>query len=249
MSAMPKVSFIIPVLYLQRPLNKKRFFMPRSTLADVLKDIEENVDLDYEIIVVCNSKDPALVNFVASHPGIHKYILNSVNPGVARAWNMGAELSQGEYLCYVSDDVRIGEGSIEKLAQVLDSESDVAEVGPRGDLYTNGRPDHYVGINTPEYSDVISGFLFLVRQSAYFQVGGFDIAYSPAGCEEVDFSFALRKAGWKLKVIPHLDITHNEYHGVSAHRTEISYLNTTVDTIDLHKRNTEYFRKKWGFEE
>ena len=121
MSSAPKISFIIPVLYLQRPLNKKRFFMPRSTLVDVLKDIEENVTLDYEIIVICNSKDADLVNFVITHPKIDKYCLNSVNPGVARAWNMGADLSQGEYLCYVSDDVRIGKGSIEALSQTLDA--------------------------------------------------------------------------------------------------------------------------------
>jgi GT2 family glycosyltransferase len=198
--------------------------------------------------VVCNSKEPELVEFVKNDPRIDKYILNSVNPGVARAWNMGAELSQGAHLCYVSDDVRIGQGAIESLSSTLDNEPAVAEVGPRGDLYVNGRSDRFVGTEIPEYSDVISGFLFLVRQSAYFQVGGFDIAYSPAGCEEVDFSFALRNAGWLLKVIPHLDITHNEYHGVSAHRTEISYLNTTVDTLELHERNTAYFRRKWGFD-
>ena len=249
MNRTPKISFIIPSLYLQRPLNKKRFFMPRSTIADVLADIKANVKLDYEIIVVCNSKEKDLVDFVMNDSRIDKYILNSVNPGVARAWNMGAELSEGEYLCYVSDDVRIGAGAIEALSATLDAEPKVAEVGPRGDLYVNGRSDRFVGTEVPEYSDVISGFLFLVRQSAYFEVGGFDIAYSPAGCEEVDFSYALKKAGWLLKVIPNLDITHNEYQGVSAHRTEISYLNTTIDTLDLHERNTAYFRAKWGFGE
>jgi GT2 family glycosyltransferase len=104
-----------------------------------------------------------------------------------------------------------------------------------------------VGLEIPENSDVISGFLFLVRTNAYFQVGGFDVAYSPAGCEEVDFSFALRKHGWKCKVIPHLDITHNQYHGVSARRTEIKYLNSKIDTLVLHERNTKYFLNKWGY--
>ena len=223
--------------------------MPRSTIVDVLADIKANVKLDYEIIVVCNSTDKELVNFITTDSRIDKYILNSVNPGVARAWNMGAELSEGEYLCYVSDDVRIGIGAIEALASALDDEPTVAEVGPRGDLYVNGKSDRFVGTDVPEYSDVISGFLFLVRQSAYFQVGGFDIAYSPAGCEEVDFSYALKKAGWLLKVIPHLAITHNEYHGVSAHRTQISYLNTTIDTLELHERNTAYFKRKWHIDQ
>ena len=247
MKITPKVSFVIPVLFLQRPLNKKRFFMPRSTLQDILADIENNVTIEYEVIVICNSNDPELVDYVSTHKSITKYVLNSVNPGVSRSWNIGAEMAEGEYLCYASDDVRIGASAIEALCRTLDSESEVAEVGPKGDLYINGRPDRFVGLEVPEYSDVISGFLFLVRTSAYFQVGGFDIAYSPAGCEEVDFSFALRKHGWKCKVIPHLDITHNEYHGVSAHRTEIQYLNSIVDTLDLHERNTKYFLNKWGY--
>jgi GT2 family glycosyltransferase len=244
----PKVSFIIPVLFLKRPLNKKRFFMPRSTIVEILDDIERNVKLGCEVIVVCNSQDTELIEFIKNHSRVDKYIINSVNPGVARSWNMGAELSEGEYLCFANDDVRIGKGSIELLADVLDTEGDVAQVGPQGDLYTNGRADRFVGTKTPEYSDVISGFLFLVRQLAYFQAGGFDIAYTPAGWEEIDFSFTLRKLGWKLKVIPFLDIIHNEYHGVSSHRTEIKYFKTSIDTHDLHLRNTTYFRRKWGFE-
>ena len=247
MNLTPKVSFIIPVLYLQRPLNKKRFFMPRSTLKDLLNDIHQNVTIDFEIIVICNSTDVALVSFVRNHPLITKYILNSHNPGVPRSWNMGAEMSEGEYLCYASDDVRVGKKSIELLCEALDADPEVAEVGPKGDLYKNGRPDRFVGTEFPEDSDVISGFLFLVRSSVYFQVGGFDIAYSPAGCEEVDFSFAIRKAGWRCRVIPHLDIFHNQYHGVSAHRTQIRYLDSQIDTLELHERNTKYFLAKWGF--
>ena len=137
----PKVSFIIPVLFLQRPLNKKRFFMPRSTLQDILADIENNVTNEYEVIVICNSIDPELIDYVSTHKSITKYVLNSVNPGVSRSWNIGAEMAEGEYLCYTSDDVRIGAGAIEALCGVLDLEPEVAEVGPKGDLYTNGRPD------------------------------------------------------------------------------------------------------------
>jgi len=247
MSEFKKVSLIIPVLHLQRPLNKKRFFMPRSTIKEILGDIESFVTVDYEVIVVCNSQDLELIEFVKNHPIVDKYVLNSVNPGVARAWNIGAHMAEGQYLCFVSDDVRIGQGAIEGLVRALDGEPEVAEVGPKGDIYVDGRPDHYVGLTEPEYTDVISGFLFMVRTFAYRQVGGFDDQYSPAGCEEVDFSFSLRKAGWLLKVIPNLSITHNEYHGVSAHRTQINYLNKTIDTLDLHERNTKYFREKWGF--
>ena len=247
MSSDPKISFIIPVLYLQRPLNKKRFFMPRSTIEDVLSDITRNVTTAYEIIVICNSTEDELVNFIKNNKAITKYVLNSINPGVARSWNMGAEMSQGEYLCYVNDDVRIGKNAIEQLEEALDKNLEIDEVGPRGDLYEEGESKVFVGTQKPEYADVISGYLFMVRSSTYFQVGGFDTFYTPAGYEEVDFSFAIRKLGKKCLVIPNLDITHNEYHGVSSFKSQIKYFNTSIDTEDLHKRNKVYFMNKWYF--
>ena len=247
MSSSPKISFVIPVLYLQRPLNKKRFFMPRSTIKDLLEDITKNVNTSYEIIVICNSTEDKLVNFIKKNKTITKYVLNSTNPGVARSWNIGAEMAQGEYLCFVNDDVRIGKNSIEQLEAALDTNPEVGEVGPRGDLYENGKSKKFVGLESPETADVISGYLFMVRSNNYFKVGGFDTFYTPAGYEEVDFSFSIRKMGQKCLVLPNLDITHNEYHGVSAHRTDIKFFNETIDTLDLHSRNTSYFRKKWKF--
>jgi GT2 family glycosyltransferase len=247
MTSRPKVSFIIPILYLERPLNKKRFFMPRSTIKDVLNDIEKNITTDYEIIVIANSRDKSLVDFVTTDSRITKFVLNSVNPGVARSWNIGAEMSEGEYLCFVSDDVRIGKNAIEQLVTALDTRPEVDEVGPRGDLYVNGEPSKFVGLTQPEYTDVVSGFLFMVRQTAYWAVGGFDVAYTPAGCEEVDFSFAIINAGGKCLILPNLDITHNEYHGVSAHRTNIRFFNSEIDTLELHQKNKDYFLNKWGY--
>ena len=47
---LPKISFIIPVLHLKRPLNKARFFMTRYTLPDVLRDLRDNVSLPHEVI-------------------------------------------------------------------------------------------------------------------------------------------------------------------------------------------------------
>ena len=213
--------------------------MPRSTIKDVLNDISENVSTDHEIIVIANSRDKSLIDFVTTDSRITKYVLNSVNPGVARSWNIGAEMSEGEYLCFVSDDVRVGKNSIEQLVQALDTRPDVDEVGPRGDLYENGNSLRFVGITEPEYTDVISGFLFLVRDAAYWNVGGFDVSYTPAGCEEIDFSFAIRKAGGKCLVLPNLDITHNEYHGVSAHRTNIRYFENEFDIRHTRRKHVD----------
>jgi len=241
----PKVSFIIPVLHLKRPLNKARFFMPRYTLPDVLRDIYHNVSLPHEVIVVCNGQDKHLVEFVATHPHIDKYCLNSVNVGVARSWNMGAEMAEGEALCFVNDDVEVGKGGTEELFKVLTASEDVGQVGPMGALWTGAEHLCFVGEEKLEEADAISGFLFMLRAKAFRQAGGFDPAYSPAGFEEIDMSYTLRKLGWKCLVVPGLEIKHHHHHGVSNFRSNVAYLGKEIDTETLHQRNRSYFINKW----
>ncbi len=245
MTASPKISIIIPVLHLTRPLNKKRFFVPRYTLPDVLRDLHENVTVPHEVIVVCNGQEQDLVKLVSSHPHIDKYCLNSVNVGVARSWNMGSEMAEGEALCFVNDDVAIGKGGLESLFQTLYASQDVGQVGPMGAKWNGAVHSHYVGESSIEEADAISGFLFMLRSTAFRQVGGFDPAYSPAGFEEIDMSFSLRKLGLKCLVVPNLEIKHHHHHGVSSYRSEVSYLGKTIDTEELHLRNKKYFIKKW----
>ncbi len=242
---LPKVSFIIPVLHLKRPLNKARFFMPRYTLPEVLRDLHNNVSLPHEVIVVCNGQDTELVQFVTNHPNIDKYCINSVNVGVARSWNMGAEMAEGDILCYINDDVAVGKQSIESLCDLLD-DGQVGEVGPAGSYWANLQHHSYAEGTQPVEADVISGFCFLVRVATFRQIGGFDVEYSPAGYEEIDFSFRVRQAGLRCVVHPCVDIKHFHHHGVSAQKVDIAYLHKTIDTEALHAKNTAYFRRKWA---
>ncbi len=242
---MPQISFIIPVLHQQRPKNIKRLFMPRYTMSEVLRDLHENITVDHEVIVVCNSQEPELVELITGHENIDKYCLNSVNVGVARAWNMGAELAEGELLCFVNDDVEIGKGSVERLVDILMQSSEVGQVGPRGARWQGAEHERYVGETQVEEADAISGFFFMIKSEVFHQVGGFDIAYTPAGFEEIDMSFKIREIGKKCLVVPNLPITHHYHHGVSAYKSTIQYLSTSIDTQALHERNKSYFMRKW----
>lgn len=238
------ISFIIPVLHLKRPVNKARFFMPRYALPDVLLDLHQNVTVPHEVIVICNSQDKELVDYVSSNSYINKYCLNSVNIGVARSWNMGAEMAEGDVLCYLNDDVAVGKGAIEQLSGLLDGPL-VGEVGPHGGYWKDCEPNGYVESDKPVEADVVYGFCFLVKSSTFRAVGGFDIEFSPAGYEEIDFSYRIRQSGLKCIVDPRVDIKHYHHHGVSAYKVDISYLGKTIDTHSLHERNTAYFKGKW----
>jgi GT2 family glycosyltransferase len=242
----PKLSVIIPTLHLTRPKNPKYFMFGRYTLAQVLDDLAANVTLPIEVIVVCNGQDEKLVELVATHPRIDKRCVNSVNVGVARGWNMGAMMAEADALMFVNDDVEIGKGAVEKLYEVLMGDAAIAEVGPKGAKWRDGQHERFVGERAIEDADAVSGFMFLLRQDAYKQTGGFDIAYTPAGFEEIDMSFALRKQGKRCVVVPGLDVKHYERHGVSASRASIAYLGHSITTGELHERNKAYFMAKWG---
>jgi GT2 family glycosyltransferase len=242
----PKVSVIIPTLHLARPKNAKYFMFQRYTLEQVLSDLQQNVKLPREVIVVCNGQDPELVELVKSHQGVDKSCLNSVNVGVSRAWNMGAMLAEGEALCFLNDDVHVGPGAIEELYETLSSDSAIVQVGPKGANWRGAEHERFVGETCIEDADAISGFMFMIRTSAFTDVGGFDTAYSPAGFEEIDMSFMLRRRGGRCVVVPGLDVKHYERHGVSASTGTIGYLGKSIGTRELHNRNKEYFMRKWN---
>ena len=242
----PKISIIIPVLHWKRPLNKKRFFMPRQTIVETLADIARNVKIEHEVIVICNGQDPELVNFIKSSSEVNKYCLNNLNVGVARSWNMGAQMAEGKALCFLNDDVSVGEDAFENLYDLLYSDKNIGQVGPVGALWDGAKHQKYVGENELADADAIAGFCFMLSDAIFARLGGFDVAYTPAGLEEIDMSFAIRKQGLRCVVMPHLDIHHYHHHGVSAYQADISYLSSSIDTVSLHEKNMAYFKNKWG---
>ena len=241
----PKISIIIPVLHWKRPLNKKRFFMPRQTIVETLTDIERNVKIEYEVIVICNGQDQELIEFIKSSPIVNKYCLNNVNVGVARSWNMGAQMAEGEFLCYLNDDVSVGSDALERLIKHFE-DPEIGEVGPEGSYWKKCAHHSFYEGKLPAITDVISGFCFIVRAKIFHSLGGFDVNFSPAGCEEVDFSYRIRQSGLKCLVDPIVSIKHFHHHGVSAQKVVIKFFGNLIDTEELHKRNSAYFRSKWN---
>ena len=242
----PLLSIIIPVLHLTRAINPTRFFMPRQTIKNTLDDIKKNVKIPHEVIIICNGDDPKLHDFITTHPQITRYCINSQNVGVARSWNMGAQMAEAPVLCYLNDDVSVGKGSLESLYEQLTADLQIGEIGPSGSYWKDCAHHRYVEGSAPISADVVLGFCFLMRATTFHELGGFDINYSPAGCEEIDMSYKIRAAGMKCIVDPSVPIKHYHHHGVSAYRVDITYLGKTIDTHTLHEHNTAYFRKKWA---
>ena len=240
------VSIIIPTITRSKFSSIKTLLKKRYLLENVIKDISENVSCPYEIIVINNSiKDKKLSNFIVNSEEVNKFCINSVNAGVPRSWNIGANMAQGEYLCFVNDDVEIGAGALEKMIEVL-STKNIGQVGPSGTQWHRTTPGKYMGLRKIEEADAIAGWLFMVKRQVFDCVGGFDIAYTPALCEEIDFSFAIRDAGYKCLVIPEINAKHHHISGASSTKMPIRALDIEIDRETLTTRNREYFSNKWS---
>jgi GT2 family glycosyltransferase len=158
---------------------------------------------------------------------------------------MGAMMAEGSVLCFLNDDVEVGPEGIDRLYEVLEHDPTVGVVGPRGSLWKGAQHDRYVGETAPADAHNVSGFCFMVRTELFHRVGGFDISYTPAGFEEIDFCLAIRRLGYHCRVMPGLPITHHFRHGVSASAGTVEYLHKTIDTRSLYERNKSYFQRKW----
>ena len=78
---------------------------------------------------------------------------------------------------------------MEALYTALMQSPAIGEVGPRGAKWRNGQHVALVGEEQTEEADAISGFLFMIKEPLFREIGGFDVRYTPAGFEEVDMSY------------------------------------------------------------
>jgi GT2 family glycosyltransferase len=250
-STLPKLSIIIPVLSYDPQRNLKYLFLKDSGVGELLSSIKKNVTVPHETILVVNNQDDEnLVAIARDQSLVTKYCINSVNVGVARAWNMGAMMAEGDILCWSNDDVIVGPGAVERLVEVLESDPSVGEVGAHGGMRymrgpNSGHCERMIESDRVEEADEISGYLFLTKRSVFEEVGGFDNSFTPAFYEEIDYSFKVRAKGYKCLVVPGVDVKHRKMHGVSAKRVAVDYLGRTERTDEITRRNHEYFVRKW----
>lgn len=239
------ISIIIPVQKLKKSINPRFFYKKVFGFEETLNSIISNLKLDFEIIVIINDGESALLEFVQANPFITRYCIISDNVGVSRAWNIGAQMAVGDLLCFCNDDVEFASNSFEDLITVLQMDNKIGQIGPEGGRWHLNLSGQRLGLKKVEVVDEVSGFFFIIPRNIYIKAGGFDVNYTPAGCEEIDMSFKIRSMGYKCVVVPNTGIVHHGFHGVSSKKTDIKYLSTQISSVDLDKRNKDYFVDKW----
>ena len=135
------------------------------------------------------------------------------------AWNnRGAEAASGELLLFLQEGVILTAVGLEKMAEVLLPDAQIAAVGPFTDhtvfswQYLNAERmsaqkievEHWVRTNLPYPTEslFLEHFALLMRRAVFFQYGKFDEAFEGGSGADIDLSFRLRCAGYTLLRVP-----------------------------------------------
>ncbi|TCO73640.1 bifunctional glycosyltransferase family 2 protein/class I SAM-dependent methyltransferase [Marinisporobacter balticus] len=208
----------------------------------------------YEIIVVDNHSTDETVQWLKNQEDI-KTILNKENLGFPKGCNQGIKIAQGDNILLLNNDVIVTPNWLSNLNKCLYSSDDIGAVGAVTNYCSNYQTIKGAYKNTEEMIDFakknnlsnkdeweerlkLIGFCMLIKKNVLEKVGTLDEIFSPGNFEDDDYSFRIRKAGYKLMLCKDVFIYHFGSISFNENRNKFSEIFTV---------NKKKFEEKWGF--
>ena len=200
---------------------------------DTIACLDSLASLDYpnyQVLVVDNgSTDDSVTRIAAAHPEI-PIIETGHNLGFSGGCNVGVRraLEEGtDYIWLLNNDTTVDPQALSAMVAVAEADPGVGEVGSvlyyldnPNDIqaWGGGRVSFWTGRSHHQLSPVPNSTLhyltaasILLRRRALEQVGLLDEKTFFMYWEDTDFSFRLRKAGWRLAVADQSIVLHREH--------------------------------------
>lgn len=200
---------------------------------DTIACLDSLARLDYQnyhVLVVDNgSTDDSVARIRAAHPevpiietGRNLGFSGGCNVGIRRAVDEGAD-----YVWLLNNDttvdpqalsamVAVAEvdprvGAVGSVLYYLDSPKDIQAWGGGRVCFWSGRTRHHLGPVPSASLHYLTAASILIRRSAMEEVGLLDESTFFMYWEDTDFSFRLRKAGWRLAIADQSIVLHREH--------------------------------------
>ncbi len=153
--------------------------------------------------------------------------------GPARARNIGARKARGEVLFFVDADVTVHNNTVDKVAQLFQTQSTLAAVIGSYDNEP-GAPNflsqyknlfhHYTHQTSSEEASTFWGACGAMRRAIFWEVGGFDESYEKPSIEDIELGYRLRRKGYSIRLCKSLFVKHlKRWEPVSLLRAEFFY--------------------------
>ena len=219
-----------------------------------LTALEEHTLVPFEVICVDNDSWDGTGELLEDLVDGATIIRNRRNLGFAGAANQAAERARAPYLCFLNPDCLVTPGWFRPLREALsrrgiaaaiprfvDQEGEVQEAGSVVDrqgwteAVGRGASADDPAYLFPRVVDYGSAACLVIRRRAFMRAGGFDPAFYPAYCEDVDLAFRLAEAGLRTIYEPRATVIHAG-----------SVSTDTVRRDRLIERNRRLLVKRWG---
>ena len=183
-----------------------------AALPDCLQSVAASAYRHVEVIVVSDASSDA-TDEVAAARGV-RVVRNETPCGAAYSRNVGATISSGEVLFFVDADVVLNPDAISIAVECLQSgradavfgsyiaETRAANFVAKFKNYQH-HFNHQIAAEGP--ASFWSG-CGAVTRSAFMALEGFDV--SLRFCEDIEFGYALREAGYKVLLLKHMQAEH-----------------------------------------
>ena len=184
-------------------------------LASLLASLAEaSPALTLNLLVQDNSPDPAEADAIRAMPevAVGPFAKADVqrsgeNLGFGRGHDANARRGTAPWILVINQDCIVEPGALERLVSTAQSDDPkVAAWEMRQVPYEHPKAYDPASLDTPW----VSGAATLFRRIAFEAVGGFDDAIFMYG-EDVDLSWRLRAAGWRLTYQPRCAVVHRTY--------------------------------------
>lgn len=223
-----------------------------------LETLAQNTSVPFEVVIVDNpTQGEDVAGLLRQEVKGAEIILNEHNAGFGPAANQGAEAARGRFLCFLNSDAMVRPEWVQPLVETIEADpragaavplflnedGTVQEAG--GLLFQDGRTLMYGFGDDPSdpayrfrrYVDYGSAACLVLRTEDFHKAGGFDPAYVPAYCEDVDLQLKLRERGLRTAFEPRSQVIH------------VRFGSTGLDeqvARELVERNTRILRERWA---
>lgn len=234
-------------------------YLPRCVEAVLRQDAIR------EVIVVDNASSDGSPEWAEARGGKVRVLHAGGNLGPAAARNLGLEEVTTPWVLFLDNDVYLPDDAVARLLEAGEQAPEAALVQPRsvfaGDAsrvhYDGGQLHHlglfslrnwYCSLDEAQRADAgpltwLDGAIslcLLARTDALRSMGGFDARYFIL-FEDLDLSFRVRAAGWRILSVPGVVVRHDEGTAGVSFREGSRY---PARRVFLHARNRWWFLAK-----
>ena len=239
-------------------------FNQPGVTEELLRSIPDTY-ANLEVIVVDNgSKINYTPGWQSKYPSVI-FIRSEVNLGFAGGNNLGIKAATGKYLFFVNNDTEFTSQLVEKLARVLDLQSEVGIISPKIKYHFNKNLIQYAGYTSMNFytgrnsciglketdngqydhlncqTAYCHGAAMMVRRTAIEEAGvmseSFFLYY-----EELDWCEQIKRAGYKAWINTDAVIYHKESVSVGK-KSKLKTYFMNRNRILFIRRNAPLFKK------